>query len=399
MFAMSTRWGWLFGIVIAAASVGSANCAQAQIVSDRTLGTEGSRLTPNVLFNGTAADRIEGGAQRGSNLFHSFSQFNVSNGQRVYFVNSSGIQNILTRVTGGQVSNILGTLGVEGSANLFLLNPNGIVFGPNARLDVRGSFLGTTANSFVFPQGIEFSATNPQAPPLLTINVPIGLQFGTQPGRITSFAVSRDEQGSAVDGLSVGSGSSLSLIGGDIALDGSALFAPNGRVQLGAVGGDTTVGLQVNGSSLDFSLPETARRSPITLTNGAFVKTSGDSVIKLVGGQIGLNGSSLFGLDGGAISINANQLSLDNRSIIATATQGATKAGDIQIQASDAVTLANRSPILSQSTNSATGNGGDIAISAKTIAIAGDGTSTSSQIQTLTQGQGNGGNLTLNAKV
>jgi filamentous hemagglutinin family protein len=166
-------------------------------------------------------------------------------------VNPSGIQNILTRVTGGQVSNILGTLGVEGSANLFLLNPNGIVFGPNARLDVRGSFLGTTANSFVFPQGIEFSATNPQAPPLLTINVPIGLQFGSQPGRITSFAVSRNEQGSAVNGLSVGFGSSLSLIGGEIALDGSFLFVPNGRVQLGAVGGDTTVGLQVNGSSLE----------------------------------------------------------------------------------------------------------------------------------------------------
>ncbi|MDF5724537.1 MAG: filamentous hemagglutinin N-terminal domain-containing protein [Rhizonema sp. PD37] len=82
-----------------------------------------------------------------------------------------------TRVTGGQASNILGTLGVEGSANLFLLNPNGIMFGPNARLDVRGSFLGTTANSFLFPQGIEFSATNPQAPPLLTINVPIASWF------------------------------------------------------------------------------------------------------------------------------------------------------------------------------------------------------------------------------
>ncbi len=211
---MSTRWGWLFGIALTAAS-GSTNCAQAQIVSDRTQGTEASRLTPNVLVNGAAADRISGGAQRGSNLFHSFSQFNVRDGQRVYFVNPSGIQNILTRVTGGQVSNILGTLGVEGSANLFLLNPNGIVFGPNARLDVRGSFLGTTANSFVFPQGIEFSATNPQAPPLLTINVPIGLQFGSQPGRITSRAVSRDEQGNPIDGLSVG-GSSLSLIGGEI---------------------------------------------------------------------------------------------------------------------------------------------------------------------------------------
>jgi filamentous hemagglutinin family protein len=231
MFTISTWRYWLLGIAIGGANVWSANCAFAQIVPDVTLGAEGSRLTPNVQINGAVADRISGGAQRGSNLFHSFSQFNVSNGQRVYFVNPSEIQNILTRVTGGQASNILGTLGVEGSANLFLLNPNGIVFGRNTRLDVSGSFVGTTANSFVFPNGVQFSATNPQAPPLLTINVPIGLQFGSQPGRITSQAVSQNEQGNAIGGLSVASGRSLSLIGGEIALDGSMLSATDGRIQ------------------------------------------------------------------------------------------------------------------------------------------------------------------------
>jgi filamentous hemagglutinin family protein len=383
MSKRSTRLGWFLGIAIAF----SANSALAQITPDSTLGVERSLLTPNVQINGVSGDRIEGGAQRASNLFHSFSQFNINNGQRVYFANPTGIQNILTRVTGKESSNIFGTLGVEGSANLFLLNPNGILFGQNARLDVRGSFLGTTANSFVFPNGLEFSATNPQAPPLLTITAPIGLQFGSQPGGITSQSSQ----------LIVG-GSTLALIGGEIALDGSFLFANNGQVQLGAVGGETTVDLNVNGSKLNFNLPENASRAPITLTNEAFVATSGDSAIKLVGGQINLNGSFISGQNGGSISINATGLGLDNGSNIQTGTQGATKAGDIQIQASDAVTLANSSRILSNSRNSATGNGGNIAINARKIAVTGDGIpENSGSISTLTLGQGNAGNLTLNA--
>ncbi len=373
-------------------------CAPAygQITPDNTLGTEASRLTPNVLINGALGDKIDGGAVRGSNLFHSFSEFNIGNGQRVYFGNPSGVENILTRVTGGNASNIFGTLGVDGTANLFLLNPNGILFGLNARLDVRGSFLGTTANSFVFPNGV-FSAKNPQAPPLLTISVPIGLGFGSQPGGITSQAVSRNSQGNAVDGLGI-SGSTLALVGGQVALDGSFLFANNKQVQLGAVGGDTTVDLNVNGSELNFNLPENANRAPITLTNRAFVTTSGDNAIKLVGGQINLNNSVLFGVDSSSISIDATNIGLDNNSSIGTLTQGTTKAGDIQIQASDAVTLTKSSNILSSSDDSATGNGGDIGINARAIAITGDGTvNNSSGISAFTSGQSNGGNLTLSA--
>ncbi len=393
MSKISTHFGLFLGIAIAF----TANSALAQITPDSTLGVERSLLRPNVQINGASGDRIEGGAQRGSNLFHSFSQFNINNGQRVYFANPAGIQNILTRVTGKESSNIFGTLGVEGSANLFLLNPNGILFGKNARLNVGGSFLGTTANSFVFPNGLEFSATNPQAPPLLTITVPIDLQFGSQPGGITSQAVSRDLQGNAVNGLNV-DGSTLALIGGETVLDGSFLSANNGQVQLGAVGGETTVGLEVNGSKLNFNLPENASRAPITLTNGAFVTTSGDSVIKLVGGQINLNGSSVFGQNGGSISINATGLGLDNSSSIETATEGATNAGDIQIQASDTVIVANSSQIYSNSRDSATGNGGDIAINARKIAVTGDVIAgNSGSIGTATLGQGNAGNLTLNA--
>ncbi|MBD2460008.1 filamentous hemagglutinin N-terminal domain-containing protein [Oscillatoria sp. FACHB-1407] len=158
--------------------------ALAQIVPDETLGAERSTINRGVTVRGRLGDRIDGGATRGVNLFHSFQEFNVNEGQRVYFSNPAGIENILGRVTGSDVSDIMGTLGVDGGANLFLLNPNGILFGPNARLDIGGSFVASTGDRFTFPDGSDFSATNPQAPPLLTMRVPIGLQYGT--GNITN---------------------------------------------------------------------------------------------------------------------------------------------------------------------------------------------------------------------
>lgn len=196
--------------------------ATGQITPDSTQGAENSVVTPNANVRGLPASLIEGGATRGENLFHSFSDFNVGEGLRVYFANPFGIENILTRVTGSNVSNILGTLGVNGTANLFLLNPNGISFGPNARLDIGGSFFASTASSFKFSDGSEFSATNPQAPPLLTVKVTPGVQWGASKpmGTIANTG-----------NLAVGSGESLTLFGSTVTSSGS-LTAPGGLVQV-----------------------------------------------------------------------------------------------------------------------------------------------------------------------
>ncbi len=195
--------------------------AGAQITPDGTLGNERSVINPNATIHGLPGVLIEGGATRGNNLFQSFINFNVGNGQRVYFANPAGIDNILGRVTGLNPSNILGTLGVDGAANLFLINPNGILFGPNARLDIRGSFVGSTASSLDFGNGLAFSAVNPAAPPLLTVALRPGVQYGTNyRGNISNTG-----------DLAVGAGQTLVLAGNAVTNAGS-LTAPGGTVQV-----------------------------------------------------------------------------------------------------------------------------------------------------------------------
>jgi filamentous hemagglutinin family protein len=339
----------------------------AQIVRDTTLGNRNSDVRRNVNVQGLPADVIEGGVARGTNLFHSFDQFNVAKGLRVYFANPAGIETILTRVTGNNPSNIQGVLGVDGQANLFLLNPNGIIFGANARLDVRGSFVASTADSLVFGNGFKFSATNPQVPPLLTINLPIGLQYGTKAGTIQVQASK----------LQVPEGKTLALLGGNVALDNGTLLASGGRVELGGLAEPGTVAIRGNGSNLRFRFPKDVTRADVNLTNSSLVNVR-------AGG-------------GGSIAIDAHNLNLEGESKLQTGVnerQGFidARAGNINIEATGTTRLAEASGISSSVLANAVGIGGNIRLTTGSLSVT-DG----SQLSASTFGQGDAGNITIKA--
>ncbi|MEH2210700.1 filamentous hemagglutinin N-terminal domain-containing protein [Nostoc sp.] len=287
---------------------------QSNIVPDNTLGAESSQVIGN--YQGQRIEAITGGAIRQINLFHSFGEFNISEGRGAYFVTpSADIQNILARVTGKNPSEILGKLATSGnsSPNLFLINPNGIVFGKNASLDVQGSFVGTTANGVQFSNQGVFSATNPQAAPLLTINPSILLfnQIQAYGGIINQSQAPAGTNliGEDVTGLRVADGKSLLLAGGNINFDGGNIRAYGGNIELAGLAAPGNVGLNIAGDNLGLVIPENVERADVSLSNGAEVNVRGDNGgnIKIQARNVNLAGKSKLraGIDTGLGTLNS----------------------------------------------------------------------------------------------
>jgi filamentous hemagglutinin family protein len=331
--------------------------ATAQVVPDTTLPTTVN--SPNNL-NFT----IDGGARSGSNLFHSFSQFSVPTNGSAVFNNATDVQNIFSRVTGGISSNIDGLLQANGSANLFLINPNGILFGPNASLNLGGSFLGTTASSVKFADGVEFSAVNPA--PLLTMSVPIGLQMGTNPGAI-------EVQNSV---LQSSKGTTLALIGGDITQTGGELIvdAGGGQIELMAVGDNNSIGLQAVSGGWMLDTRNTQDFRDLKFTQKALVSSKGErsASITAFGRNFTLDQNSRFQsynegeANGGNILINAAAaILIQETSDIRTEVDGAGDAGNLNITAPK-ITLNNGGSIVSVAWTG-TGNAGNSFVTGKEV--------------------------------
>ncbi|MEH2181682.1 two-partner secretion domain-containing protein [Nostoc sp.] len=369
-----TRWlGCVGGIAI------YTHPAFAQLTPDNSLGKERSQVIPINTNN----DCIEGGAARGANLFHSFQDFNVGEGQGVYFANPEGITNIFSRVTGGNSSNIFGRLGVLGGANLFLLNPNGILFGKNASLDVQGSFVGTTANGIQFGNQGVFSATNPEAPPLLTIN-PSALLFNqiNQNASIQNNSVASadiDPAGFNAVGLRVPDGKSLLLVGGNVSMDGGQLNAYGGRVELGGLAESGNINLLFDGDNLKLGFPENVTRADVSLTNQAFVYVEAAG-----GGDIAINARNFELFEGSELSAGIGR-GLGTPETI---------AGDITLNATGEIKVADSgSKISNLVRGDSKGNSGNIFIDSGSFLLR-DG----ARLNASTFGQGNAGNVTVIAK-
>jgi filamentous hemagglutinin family protein len=356
----------------------TATPVKAQIIPDQTL-PENSRITSQ-----DTLIHIEGGTRIDNNLFHSFEQFSVPANFTANFDNNLQIQNIFSRVTGASISEIHGTIQALGTANLFLINPNGILFGENASLNIGGSFFATTADSILFADGSQFSATDPLAPPLLTVNIPIGLWFREHPGAIinrsgttvTTFDEESEKNTQTLrGGLAVASGQTLGLVGSDVILDEGFLEAENGRVELGSVGENSVVALNLVNHHFELDYQNVLDFQQIQIINGSQINTTGEG--------------------GGDLQIQGGQVILSDYSIIDSSTLGDQPGGTIEITAQesiDIVTSRIRSHVGSKEYTQASGDGGDIRFTTRRLSV-----STGAIVSVSTYGLGNGGDLMIQA--
>jgi filamentous hemagglutinin family protein len=418
----------------------------AQVVPDNTLPVpERSLVTGNPNF------QIDGGATRGGNLFHSFEQFSVPTGGSAYFNNAADVQNIFSRITGGSISNIDGVIRANGTANLFLLNPNSILFGAGAQLNIGGSFIASTANSINFADNFHYSATNPQTTPLLTVSVPVGLQMGTNPGAIVVQGNGYDLsiqvpifspiiRGASSTGLRVSPGKTLALVGGDVDIVGGTLTADQGRIELGSIR-DGLVKLNAISSGFELNYQGVQSFQDIRLSQQALADTSGGGAIQVQGNRVSLADGSIILIQnqgtqqGGSISVNAaqsleasgtspdasiygglrsettgstggadiavstKQLVLESGAVISTTSYGSGKSGNATVNASDSVQVIGFSPLnpsLGSSIGSAvfrsSGDGGVVTVSAGRVSVLNGG-----NIASVNFGTGQGGSVTVNA--
>ena len=335
--------------------------SQVSITSDNTTSTQ-------VVTTDKLNFAIDGGILLQGNLFHSFQSFSVPTGGSAQFSNPQAT-NIFARVTGVSASNINGLVQTNGNANLILINPKGIQFGPNAFLKVGGSFLASSADAIVFNDNQQFSAVAPQSAPILTVSTPLGLQFGNSPGDILVQ--------SGFGGVSVPSGQTLALIGGDITLDAGSLTAASGRIEIGSVAKQGFVPLittsQPAGWQFDFGnidnfgniqlLGEIVETPFFSFISGSFVSTS-----DLSGDEVS-----------GDISISGRNIDIVEGSLLQTSHSASQLGGNIVLNASDTVKIVNL-PVAGVraipggliTSTTADGPAGNIQINAKNLEISGE---------------------------
>jgi len=314
---------------------------------------------------------ITGGTRpgNGSNLFHSFGQFDVGTTGVANFLNDSALptNNILSRVTGGNPSNIFGTIQTEGfgNANLFLMNPAGIVFGPNASLNVGGSSHFTTADYLRLADGVQFTALPGAQDALLSIAPVAAFGFlGPNPGTIS------------VDGstLSVGEGQTLSLVGGDITI-GSGLNAPGGKIAIASVASPGEVLADTFASAPNINGQSFTTMGNISLSEGTLLDVSADAAGTVI-------------IRGGRLEMRNARVSSDTGE-----SKGAATAVDIQLT-DDLIIETDSGPAITAH-SFGSGDAGEVSILSKNMNVVGTTEDILTVIDTVSWGTGHAGDVSI----
>src|SRR5688572_435271 len=379
-----TCWGLLLGFV-PAVSLG-------QVKTDGSLGARQTLAGPNFSIPNTL------GRQFGPNLFHSFSDFNVRAGESATFSGPNTVTNVLARVTGGGKSAINGALRSDiPSANLYLINPAGVVFGPGAQLDVSGSFAVTTADIVHLRGGGRFAASTNANASVLTTAPPAAFGFlrPTRPAGV-SFNSS---------GLAVSQGKVLSVVAGDVRISPGVLGAEAGRINLVAAAPSSTVTLDP--SSLEAPLTQDAAsgRGRVQVGPDALVVTAGDggSKISINAGRLDVVQSqirtSINGDQPGiGMDVDVGALRIVNGQMFSTAEAGAGRGGDIRVNAGSVLIQSTDASLVigigADTTPLSTGNGGDVTISTGELTMLGPGAT----IISGAVGRGDSGNVVITAR-
>ncbi|HBP87427.1 MAG TPA: filamentous hemagglutinin N-terminal domain-containing protein [Nitrospirales bacterium] len=333
---------------------------------------------PVNLPGGAVQHNITGGTRPagGGNLFHSFGEFGVPTNNIANFLNDAALPttNILSRVTGGNPSNIFGTIQTQGfgNANLFLMNPAGIVFGPNASLNVGGAAHFTTADYLRLADGVQFTALPSDQDALLSV-APVAA-FGFLESNPASILV----DGST---LSVEEGQTISLVGGDITI-GSGLNALGGKIALASVASPGEVLADTYDSAPNVNGQSFTTMGNIVLSEGATLNVSGDPTGGDAAGTFMIRGGQLMMTDA---SVSADTVDAD----------GAPLAVDIQLTGDLTMTDTQGSPMITARTTGS-GNAGAVDITSENL----NATSNSLEqffalIDTHTSGSGTGGDVNI----
>src|SRR6476620_6923592 len=403
-----------FSLVLLFASLTSLVQAASPITGSG-LNTQVSPPVP--LPSGQTQYNITGGTRPGggTNLFHSFGDFNVPSNNIANFLNNSGLatSNILGRVTGGNISNILGTIQTQGfgSANLFLMNPAGFLFGPNATVNVGGMVNFTSADYLRLTDNARFNAVPGPADALLTAAPVAAFGFlGSNPGAITV-------QGSQ---LTVTEGTGISLVGGNITIQSgmladsttqaAKLSAPGGHINLASAASPGEV------SAVDFMPTSGMTMGNISLSQGALLDVSADAAgaVRIRGGQLVIVDATISADTNNAngaptavdINISGDLSITDTRGVpaITARTTGSGNAGEVltssgNFSASTTFGDPDFFHTLIDTHSAGTGAAGSVNISSGDLKITGNPAFTILNfIDTGPQGNGPGGDVTLNAQ-